>query len=932
MPKLIELNDDFLEEMVQQQLVEAMINEGKDGWWSSLWNATKRVANSFKRWTNKQLYDNNREQAVANIETDEDNLNLLRIKEFFSLFSEVCYEGSKYSQAFNQSWAIEDPGTYCIQPDTVEKLNSWYRTNKIKFLKELKSATGSNEAVPTDKTSQIALKIVEDYVDDFCSTFDYYGLRIEFGAERLTVAPESGMELMKACLKVNPRLGLYNNSSQPCLVDCFPFLFKFVWNLNSPNGFQELSNTNAPSPRLVFRSARLAAANKSFLPSLKSQKNSVFVNKLRKDAQLRKQWTGFCYNMTFDPYGEHSLDFWTNDVDALKTKDQSTDIDFYSNMIVGTAGYLVVDKAATMAAKTAVNALRAAQAAKAAALAAAGGSTVAAGTAAAPASWGVSLVASLVVAGVFTLLSFDPFEWFSIRDDVEEELEKMTLILKDLLEEVKNVDAANSNLMSLEIDQKKLDSMREDYVNCSNTITKLIHGSMLEGLQRNIESFKQDMDSKKTLLGNLSRTIEMLNSLSKSLTFKQEHLNSTQVQKSITFLETMLKQVKSTSSEQAEWDHKMKRDISVGQDLQSIEKIKVGGSPGGRASLINENSEDKEKPKESAESKTFSDPLMKKLGKVLEEKYKVSFMDVDNQEEINKSLRLARNLDAFYSKKTNKGIKSKFPSAVKFLDGSDPGNLNGQVSSFADWWKINSSGKGEIISDPKIPSSRTFLHKVWVQAALGLKSTSEYKRNELVNPRMQNQIGAFCGIGLGHALANTSFYYCHKVGSEIFNPNGGSSGSVASVFYDKSETMVKGNSVSLINKGIKIQRLKSILNPNLSNSDLKNEFEKAINIAVSKIDSKTGTLAESDPLEATKVRIFNILAKIYRDFEFGTHKFAMQLAAADEKISVSMEKNANLLASLQPTQQNTEQHGALLSKLRQGGAWKIMIFQALMNL
>ena len=935
-------NNELILRLVQEQMagINALKEEkDKPGWWASTKLYLSQTAHGIKRWTNKKIYDNNREQAVANIESTDPEI--VKIKDFFSLFSEICYNQSRYSSIYDDIWPIEDPGTYCIQDSVKKKLNSWYKDNKWAFIKEMQKA--DQKKLDQDEK----LEIIDSYAEDFLSTFDYYGLRIEAGARKLVVHTSEAKDLVRSCVNKNPDfLSDWRSQwhgSKLCIIDCFTHLFKFVWELdsesqnlqeqlgvatagkpNTPSSIAQgnvvgtkwdTSNTafasratsgNTPSVRKILRAAARVNRDRSFVPTLERQKNFVFVNSLQSNTKFRKKWTGFCYNVTFDPYGEFDLDYWTNEASALKTKENKTDIDVYVEILGSVGTWVVADTVALKAAMQATRtlyAMHAARAALAAGTVAAGTTTMAgtpaAGASAGPPGWLAIVVVGCVV-GVSLLISFDPFEWFSIRDDVEEELESMFLILKKLENLSKNKKLAN---------QEVLNSLQKSFTSSCKNINRMIHQEMESGLQSDITSIKTNMDAKKLLLGNLTRSMQILAAATKRVSFNKKELDQKEIQEIIPIFKSMIRQIKNTSAEAAEWDDKLKRDTGIGSDIQSIEQV-------------NENVLNTVPAKNALDFGEWPE--------LIKEKYGVDISDIDNEEKAKSALVVARRADRNSMKKGKKNLKDRFPDVYKFLDDSDSGHLNGQAASFISWWEDSVPGKGKIIKDPKQTARWTIMHNSWAQCPNGLKSTTNYRGGKFLNSKLEGKsnISAFCGIGLAHSIANTSFYYTFGASEQIY----GLRESILDRFYKLSKVNIsKNGAVSLIDRGIYIQRLSVLVDRNLDYSSKERSLRSAIEKASGKLQ-KLDSIGTQDNVEFTKLKVFNILAKLFYKEELDAYKIIDRLIRLDNKVSDFMQKKAVELSKLSPDAQNTEVHKRLLSNLREAGAYKIMFFQALMNL
>lgn len=906
------VDNQFLKKLVKEQLLEQKKEEEENDWWGSAVNTVKQTFHSVKRWSNKKLYDNNREQAVANIESSDPDIE--KIKDFFTLYSEVCYEGSIYASAFKSAWAIEDPGIYCLQDDTKNKLDSWRADNKTKFLKEMMEAEKENES------AEDIMKIIEEYVDDFCSTFDFYGLRIEAGSRRLTVSTGQGMNLVKACVKVNP--GLLKDwrsqwhGSKICIIDTFPHLFKFIWDLNTgkqsikkvggstiddleifeqleaekqPKVFPEPVGSDYPDVSEVFASANVVRSTQKYSTAIEMQKKSNFVRKLRADSGLKKKWTGFCYNMTFDPYGEHDLQYWTTDAQALKTKSEKTTADQYLEVARSVIGWVAIDRVTTY---TIAKSIQAIQAARAAMAVTSIGAQAAAGGATAVETGGVSILVTVVSIGVTCLIAFDPFEWFSVRDDIEDEYQE---ILENLIILNKLISSGNPRTSSA--GREKLIKIQNNISNSFSTIVRLLHEAMESGLQADIGNIKTQMDVKKNLLGNIASSIQTAKQQLKALDFTKNNMDAGEISRLITFCRETIKQLKNIGAEEAKWDNKIKRDTNLGKDIQSIEAV--------NENILLEQS-----------SSVFSDSQVKKIATIIKQRYGMDILSVKDEEDAMSYLQRARDINVNFSSKKQKSLKEKYRNSFDYLDDSDPGNLNSQASAFADWWSDNFAQE-----QPEETSTKTIYNSAWVQSALGLKSSTYYSKNSLTRDGIGDSLEAFCGIGLSHALGNTSFYYTQDFGKII----GATGANVREKFLSKSEIKMQNGAPVVINKKPYIQSLRAIIR-DIDSAGQREEIKQV----VSKLSSAIGS--ESDKVESMKLKTLNLMVKVYYNFELDGIKLAESLLAADDKLTQKMLSLSSELTVLSPDKQNTAEHARILSELRQTGGWKIMLFQAIMNI
>ncbi len=1006
-------NNKYIFDLVKEEINKSPLlleKDKEDSWWRSTKLYLQRRRDSFSASIDKSLYNNNREQATSNIESSDPDVE--RIKDFFALFSEVSYDRSRYLSIFNRAWAIEDPGTYFVQDDFSKKLDSWYKTNRSKFLKELQSLKNKNRA-DQQEILKLSLEIIEEYVEDFCSTFDFYGLRIEKGSRRLTVHPADGMNLMRACIKANPSF-LKNiraqwHGSQPSIIDCFPYLFKFLWNLSSLEAKEKISvddleklideqlsvlgpsaglatalapdaktrnaakkvylkqaeklgvhfrtkdSTVLPNIRRVISHSRIAVSKRSFLPVLKKSVKFDYVSFLQNSNKFRKKWTGFCYNMTFDPTSEFDLDYWTSKSQIFKNKSQKTEKDVYVTFAADITALVIAEGAAIKVLSSAAGRLFVSFSARAAV----GAGAAAAAAASTPPGWIALLVGGIVI-GVSLLIGFDEylFQWFTVIDEIEDELNS---ILDDLrkLEKLSTKSGKVEEQMGVgepfagphvgppgtslpavtQSVQVQLNSIRKSINKSAKSLTRYIHDAMEQGLQRNIGGIRSDVESKKILMENLTRIIEIINGSVKNLSFTEGQQKRHEIQNSILIFEDFLKQIKSLSAESSNWDQKVQRDIGIDsvQDVENLEKLyeQMGvGEPHNSPSVSTPSSSDNKET--TPDTNTSSDSSSKvDLGKwpvLLKEKYRVDFDSIDSEKDAMAAVIVARRFDRESVDRKSTNLRQRYPEVFNHLDDSDSGSLNEQAAAFINWWQRNARGMGEIIKDPNKTAERTFMHNSWAQLPLGLKSTTGYRAGKFLNKSLQGKsnISAFCGIGLGHAIANTSFYYTAGSIEKIYDPTSKDGYPILDRFYEKSKVNIsKDGSISLINSGIYIQKLESLLEQKMDYNSLRTSLKSTINSVSAEL--KGGQLA-TNRTEYLKLLAFNILAKLYYYEQLDSFKIVEQIIKLDNKVSDFMYKNAVKLSNLTPEQQNTDLHKKLISSLREAGSYKIMFFQALMNL
>lgn len=869
MSKAINVDEEFLRNQVKAILKEVSYQD------SEVVNFTGKIKDSFvqdlhslKRWTNKKLfYSNDRKQAVARIESDDPEV--IFIKSFFNLFTKTCYKSSDYSEYFDNAWASEDPGTYCLENDAVANINKWYKESRQKSIKQLMVAEDSGKR----------LEILEVFADDLRSELNSF-----FDSFAVIVSEERARPILKILASDekfinNWREQWHGHGISP--IDCFVSLFSFVHDLH----FNKSSAANASDiyrlGNLVSNSGDWSSAMSGALEKIKRGK---FVKRLRRSTGLRNKWSGFCANMLFDPYGEKPLDHWISKSEVWKNNRAFDHKDMWAGAIVGLSEYIAIER-------TLMAALRS------------GAARV-----------GVSAIGGLPVfivsTAVFAFCWWDPFEWFSIRDNLEEEFRK---ILGSLEEAQKLTSSVESNkltdkksetqpadpvepegqkdisdaakLASLfegtSTTQNDLDSIRETIQRSLEEIISLLQNKLEEKMQSNITADNDNLSQKIELGVKMQSHLQSISDVINKLSLKESDLDNSQeeISNSIEIIHSFLQQSKKDGQKVVYLDKKLKQDVGLGKTLSDFKGIRESRI------LVSES--------ESGEG------LHDKWSEVIYDTYGVNVRDVEalsrareirDRDEINPGLELLLN-------ELNNPVAQ----------------LNEQVKSFEDWWTIFSRSGGGVVDNPKITSEFTILHRAWVNNPNGLRSEEDYETDGEIFKKASG-LFAICGIGLGHSLVNTSFYY-------FAGPARG-----WPIMKERSRVEITGDAVSLIDKGPLIQRLRSIVSGTFMNN---------YNTKMKEINDYVNWLIRSDaPIDLKKqYTAANILITLYykRELKFKLKKVS-RLIELDEEFSKSMESDSLLLASLPAKSQNKTQHAALMSRLRVSAARKIMLFEALMTL
>ena len=809
--------------------------------------AGKQVVNSTRngiRWVKKGFYSNDQQMSISNIESDDSDIKF--IKHFFALFGEMSFDTGKFTSIFPNSLEIENPDNYSLYSGMSSDLNNWFAENRGDFIKECIQDEG------IDKRLDLAL----DYLDDFLDEFEKSESRLSFfglGSKDIMIDSTTAESIIKTIVQDEDwsfaNLEQQASGEAPCVLDIFPVFFRFLYQLD-----ERLKSDIYKSN--YFRIANRVLKSKSPSDFLENEKDYLFLRLLRKDEDFRKKWTGYCLNSTFDPDGKWPLSWWTDNSEAFKEKSKESKAQFYGKVFAKISGSIARDAAA----------LRGAQAIyqRATGVAASG-------------YWTAAFV--VIIVAVDLLITFDPGEWFSNRDDIEEELIKMRQTIEEVIDEVSSGSPS----------QSKVEGLKEKFTNSAVMCAKLIHNSMISGLQKNIEDPDQDMSIKKMIMFLLSDNITAIKQISNSLEINPE------IDLDASNLKFLKKQITSLIQE-------IGKDEDDGKNTKSvIDKIKPSLKQGIKG----------------AENMFESRLIVESSLDSMMEEFQQKFKDLFNYElqGNGEDLSAARSIKARFNEKTNAGSK------LSEIMSKPEDSLINASARFERWWDHRTGGD-EIKSDPKDTAEQTIYHTAWARTRNG-QCSNLYKKNYFTSDQARHW-QAWAAIGPSHGLANTCFLYVPYRGGPWKE------------LRLRSKVEIENEKVYLVNVGTKIQSLDILIKKEflkIDKSFINSEFQK-VNNFVNMLAAKIDRLPASK--ETNKLRAANILAHLYsKRFLEGSSSVYYQLnqiISLDRELTIRMKQKANTLAKLSPNQQNPNPtQGNLMSDLRHSATLKIMLFEALME-
>ena len=814
--------------------------------WRGAGRQTLNSSRNAIRWAKKKFYSNDAQMSIANIESSDSDVEF--IKHFFALFGELTFEKGKFSSIYPNSLEIENPDNYSMYPSMTDDINEWFLKNRTNFIKKIQQKSEQNDL----------LEVCYDYYEDFADEFEKSKARFSFfglGSKEIVVDSTEAKKVIDEIVKnqewATSNYELQISGEQPCIIDVFPMFFRFLYEL-------DMRVRSDFSRKKFLRVGQRLLKQKSASEFIENEKDYLFLRLLRKNSSFRKKWTGYCLNSAFDPDGKWPLSWWTKNGDAFKEKSQDSKARFYGKVFAKIGGTITRDALALKAAQKFY------QRAKGVSL---------------TGFWSTTIM--VVIFGIDMMVSYDPFEWFSNRDDIEEELIKMREALDKLIDSIDRKSLSKT----------KLEGIKEKFSASSVSISKMIYSSMIKGLHKNIEDPNQDMTTKKMLMFLLSDNITAIKQISTSF----------ELDESVDLDANNLKFIKSQVDK---FILEIKRD-----------EKKSDSAPGAEAAL------DKIKPSLSqgikgAENLFESNLILENSFESSFEKFNQKFKNFFNFEikGDGSDLESARMIQSKFQSSTNAGSKMS-----EIMSNPEDSIVNSSAR-FERWWDREVAGK-DVKIEPKNTSEKTFYHVAWARGGNGL--CSEIFKNNLFTINTSRSWQAWAGIGPSHGLANTFFFYIPYRGGPTKE------------YVLRSKVEIEGKKVFPINVGSKIQTIDSIIKKEylkITKSFVKKEHSEVV-MFINSLSEKVNTLPDSK--ETNKFRAAIILSNLYKkrflEGESSVLSQLKQIVSLDRQLSIRMLEKSNEMANLAPSQQNGAMHGALMSDLRKCAGLKIMLFEALMS-
>jgi hypothetical protein len=728
----------------------------------------KRAFQASKRALDKQFNfsDDNIKQAIFRIAPDTAGLDILRYH--FLLFGNICYDNLLYSleKTKGQAPVVVDPGIYCPSDQLSSSLDNWSSKYRKSFILKFYGIR--------EKDIEVKLKLINKYIDSFYDNISGFS-KVEINSAQAALMgisePSISAILPKAKCKSLIKNILSNDNNHkfsknfrkqlqmkaPCILDLFVLFLTPVYEISKVY-YQDIINSSYD--------LGLSVANKhksSFSSFLKKQYRDVMLNhRLHTDKNFKKNWYAFCYNMSLDPYGERSFSSWKKETGIFVSGQYKgrTGSDEIGRIIYSS---VEISAAAVATQALATNTLKIFK--KPAAAARLGG------------SFPLAMIGLAIGITSAIIIGFDPAKWFTISDEVEEELKNLISYFGQLDSLYKKENKKfNNNTLSISIDKEAVISIKNNIIASTRRLQIKFHKLMIDGVQFGIEDEKISLADRRIIIDAFSYVVfwleETLSDGNLDLLYgddiQKSHIDKVRsecVHATVT-LKSLVAEINGTKSV------KTKASIFRPSALKQ-QKIHLGD-------LIKGAEFQKRQPIELVkEQSTNINNTVDAWGAFFNDIYpQLKF--TDNNTKNSRLIQRARDL------------RVDIQGSIAIINNKEePGDQNPAqndinkkteyISNFKSWWDATSSGF-ESTTDPKEPVKHTVYHSAWKSSGLGLKST-----------KMANAKYAWLIIGPSGGIMNSTLFF----GSEM---------KAIDILDDSSEvTIDKNNIINPIDKGVKVE-------------------------------------------------------------------------------------------------------------------------------
>ena len=367
-------------------------------------------------------------QAVDNIESEKHKETLSEVKNYFKVFSKVCFEKTDLQtsgDAFINNFIQNAPGSYCINPQLDGKTKMVLNvdgkfqrdrlTQKARFLSDLMKLE------PDEAFTDVYFKYYRKW-NSLVGKSVVVGHGVSYTKQEWLKGKEICYKIARACQHLDAKalarakkLNISDPKEKNNFAKSMPMGFDVLLAINpatlfvlSKMGYQEL-----------IQAAKTINENKSIKQWMHTVVRESLIQRIKGDSKFSKVWTAFILNSMLDPSGNNSFDdFWIN-FEKLISGSGGEDKVAEFGMLDLAAEFALFAAEWHLVARTAIGAsnrfLTSAAARQGVSLAfgVKGGAT---GLGAAATAFFVPIAIGLAVA---MFIHWDPFGWFSREDDIK---------------------------------------------------------------------------------------------------------------------------------------------------------------------------------------------------------------------------------------------------------------------------------------------------------------------------------------------------------------------------------------------------------------------------------------------------------------------------------------------------------------------------------
>jgi len=807
-------------------------------------------------------------------------------KDFFRLYNYPCYRSKNTS--WQNVYVYQDPGTYCVNGSDLNTIDEWYLANRTKFIEDF-----------YQREEEEQKQLTSEYAKDFISKFDKKlmvddSIRDSILESLFPMENRGGGSMWffsRPGLNIELAKQRQLNGKYPSIVDSFLLFFKFIYSLSTRGGkfsseVQSISNRVKDDP-------------KNSIEDIKNRVFSDYLNKSENQNVLDK-WFGFTTNITLDPMARRPLGFYMDAVEAYslgrpggRRGEGDTPTNFIADLAYDMTYYQVRDYVLLNLANEVAAKFRSGKKFDPRTI----------------------FFTSFALGVTEMALPFLPGtkEWFTISDEVVDELQKANSGLKKMVKIIDNNEMNNSEDISL---------LREEFRNvllANSEVTRLIHNLVIEKLQENITSKRYTQE--KLEYGNMLKTaLEDLKSAETAIENNlegMENYSKAEWKTSIGYLsswyDSQLASFLDTEAEYKVFNHKLARSLEIGKLIRGMESM-------------DESNKLKNHPIFEQKFEDNFENTHEEMCIFFQKIYGFNPKDVHNEDESEIGEMIARvrrfRRDEYRKMAT---VNSRLKN---ILNEKESFGVADKVKYFIRWWRATYD-----VGTDRGDENYTIHDSRWVNQGFGLRSNDSLTHSSygvfIKNALAGKDIQAVAAIGLSYYTSNTSFYYAAS--GDVINRDGSPGGrELNNLIKKRSRTKKSGASQISYSSGAEIQRLRNLIDMNfLPSTAVWKQEENKWKEYVAGLQSRASQGGGSDQQTAGEYKVASNLAHVFYRRQKKNVNILNKILNQDDLITNMMIKSAQQLESRRDA--GSAGHMSIVSKLRKLSAIKIALFQAAMD-